>query len=143
MEMPQQDMEAFQRVVLAGMKLMYDKQTFGIFKAGMTKENVPVPARLAAESAGLMQMLYEKSNKSIPLQVIAPAAAMLLMEMGKFMTEAGVAKVSSADVQQGTQILMGLLKKMFGKQPPAPAAPPAPAPVAPPQPGGLMQAQGA
>jgi hypothetical protein len=143
MEMPQKDMEAFQRVVLAGMKLMYDQKTFGIFKTGMMRENVPVAKRLAAESAGLMKMLYEKSNRSIPLQIIAPAAAMLLMEMGKFMTEAGVAKVSSEDVRQGTQLLMALLKKMFGKQPPAPAAAQPPAPTAPPPAGGLIQAQGA
>jgi hypothetical protein len=50
----------------------------------------------------------------MPKNIIAPAASMLLMEMGKFMTEAGIAQVSSDDVRQGTQLLMGMLKQMFG-----------------------------
>lgn len=135
-----QDMDAFERVVLAGMKLMYDQRTFEIFKRGMTREDRPVPQRLATETAGLMKMLFDKSSGKMPKQIIAPAAAMLLMEMGKFMTEAGVAKVTSEDVKQGTALLMNALKTMF-----ADGAQQAPAPAAPPAPGGLMapQPQGA
>lgn len=142
MQPSKENIDAFERVVLAGMRLMYDKRTFEIFKRGLLREDRPVPQRLAAESAGLMKMLYDKSNGQMPKNIIAPAASMLLMEMGKFMTEAGIAQVSSDDVRQGTQLLMGMLKQMFGgaqtpEQPAQPAAPAQPA-------GGLMQSsQGA
>lgn len=139
--LPQEDMDNFQKLVLAGMRLMYNEKTFGIFKSGMLRKDRTVPQRLAAESAGLMKMLFDKSGGKIPAQIIAPAAAMLLMEMGKFMKEAGVADVTSEDVKQGTALLMNALKAMFanaqGATPaPAPAPAAVPAPAQPP--GGLM-----
>lgn len=131
MEMPEKDMSDFERVVLAGMKIMYNEKTFGIFKNGLMREDRPVPQRLAAEAAGLMKMLYEKSNNNMPKQIIAPAGAMLLMEMGKFMTEAGIATVTPAQVKEGVTLLMKALTTLFA----APAA-------AQPQPGIMSAAQG-
>lgn len=128
MDMPNKDMDAFERVVLAGMKIMYNEKTFEIFKNGLMREDRPVPQRLAAEAAGLMKMLYEKSNGKMPKHIIAPAGAMLLMEMGKFMTEAGIDTVTPAQVKEGTVLLMEALKAMFAaapaQQPAAPAAQP-------------------
>ena len=145
MQMPPQDMLAFEKVVLAGMKIMYDKTTFPIFKAGMLKKT-PLPQRLATEAAGLMKMLMDKSNNSIPKQIIAPAAAMLLMEMGKFMTEAKIAKPTSDDIRQATMMMLKMLQSMYAKKPgqPAPAAAPQAAaqPLMPP-PGAAPQQQAA
>lgn len=136
MEMPPQDMQAFEKVVLAGMKIMYDKTTFPIFKSGMMKKT-PLPQRLATEAAGLMKMLMDKSKNSIPKQIIAPAAAMLLMEMGKFMTEAGIAKPKGDDIRQATMMMLKMLQSLYAKKPgqAAPAAPPqgAAQPPMPPQ----------
>lgn len=138
MQMPEKDMADFEKVVLAGMRLMYNEKTFAIFQRGLTRTDRPVPQRLAAESAGLMKMLYDKSNATMPKQIIAPAAAMLLMEMGKFMTEAGIEQVTSEQVREATALLMNALKAMFAgqgkqEQPAQNAAPQAP--------GGLMQQQ--
>ena len=140
--------ENFQKIVLAGMKLLYDKKVFERTKAGMLRKNVPLPQRLAIETAGLMKVLMDKSQGKIPAPLIAPAASMLLMEMGKFMAEAGIEEPTPDQIREGTKILMELLKKLFapkqaGAQPAAPpqqAAPAQPAPVtAPAQPAGIMQ----
>ncbi len=135
------DMQAFEKVVLAGMKLMYDKKTFDIFKRGMMRQDRPLPQRLAAEAAGLMQMLMEKSGGKIPPQVIAPAAAMLLMEMGKFMKESGLGDPKEEDVRQAIALLMKLLDQLFGKgKQEAPAPAPQQVVTAPqPQPGMIQQ----
>ena len=139
MEMNPQDMQDFEKVVLAGMKLMYDERTFGIFKQGMMKQDVPLPQRLAMEAAGLMKMLMEKSGNKIPPQILPSAAAMLLMEMGKFMADAGVAKPTSDEIRAATMLLMKMLKSLFSKpqgqgQPPAAQSPQQPAPQAAAQP---------
>lgn len=134
MQMPEKDMADFEKVVLAGMRLMYNEKTFAIFQRGLTRTDRPVPQRLAAESAGLMKMLYDKSNGTMPKQIIAPAAAMLLMEMGKFMTEAGIEQVTSEQVKEATGLLMNALKAMFSAKPDQPAQN-----AAPQAPGGLMQ----
>lgn len=140
MQMPEKDKEDFEKVVLAGMKLMYNEKTFAIFQRGLTRTDRPVPQRLAAESAGLMKMLYDQSKPEMPKHIIAPAAAMLLMEMGKFMTEAGIEQVTSNQVMEASELLMNALKAMFAanaEQPEQNAAPQTAPPAA--APGGLMQ----
>ena len=138
------NMENFKKVVLAGMKLMYDKKVFEQTKTGMLRKNVPLPQRLAVETAGLMKVLMDKSQGKIPPALIAPAASMLLMEMGKFMAEAGIEEPTPEQIREGTKILMELLKRLFapkqGQPAPKQAAPAAPAPAAAPaQPAGIMQ----
>lgn len=140
------NMENFKKVVLAGMKLMYDKNVFERTKAGMLRKNVPLPQRLAVETAGLMKVLMDKSQGKIPPALIAPAASMLLMEMGKFMAEAGIEEPTPEQIREGTKILMELLKRLFAPKqgqpvPQQPATPPVAPPqqVAPAQPAGIMQ----
>jgi hypothetical protein len=141
--MDTQNIENFKKVVLAGMKLMYDEKTFELFANGMKNKKIPLPERLAMEAAGLMKMLADKSNGKIPPEIIAPAAAMLLMEMAKFMKDSGLEKPTGADVEKATMMLMDLLKKVLGgkqaAQPQPPAAPPPPQAPAQPQPRGLLQ----
>lgn len=145
MQMPEKDLEAFEKVVLAGMKVMFDKKTFGMFMNGLMKENVPLPKRLAMETAGLMKMLMDKSKGTIPVQIIAPAGAMLLMEMGKFMAEAGVGKPTGKDIKIATVMLMKILESMYAKpqgqakRPPQATRPPQ---AMPPQPAQQQPATG-
>ncbi len=143
MQMPPQDMENFQKIVLAGMKIMYDEKTFRILKNSMMDRTKPLQVRLAMDSAGLMKMLDEKSGGKIPRQLIAPAGAMLLMEMGKFMAEVGVEKPTPDQIREATGMLMQFLKQLFASAP-AGAQPPTGQPAVQPQaaPGGLIQ-QGA
>ena len=138
MEMNTKDVEIFQRVVLAGMKLMFSEQTFPMLKNGLTKESVPLPQRLAMETAGIFKMLMEKSGKKIPTQLIAPVGLMLLMEMGKFAADAGIAKPNEQDIQQASTILLKHLHTTYagGGQQQQQPQPPAPAPA---QPAGIMQ----
>lgn len=143
-----QDADALHRVVLAGMKLMYAPQVFPMFKQAL-EAGGPLPQVLASQAAGLMKILMDKANGSIPKQVVIPAGAMLLAEMADFMRKAKLANPSEKDMQEAVQILVKLMVKVFaGGQPqgqPAPGAAPgqpaaAPAPAAPagapaPQPG--------
>lgn len=145
MEMNPKDMEIFQRIVLAGMKLMFSEKTFPMLKAGLTKADVPLPQRLAMETAGLFKMLMEKSSNKIPIQLIAPAGAMLLMEMAKFAADGGIAKPTQKDIAEASGLLLKMLHKMYASgQQQAPAAPQQQAPAAPAQPqpmppAGIMQ----
>lgn len=135
--MDDQNLKNFKQVVLAGMQLMYNEKTFAMFKSGLLRADRPLPQRLAAETAGLMKMLNEKLGGKIPKQIIAPAAAMLLMEMGKFLDDSGVEEVSGKQIEEGTVLLMKALKTLFAPQQAAAAAP------AQPQPGMIAAPQGA
>lgn len=123
------DQVATKRVVLAGMKLMYDEKTFPTFKAGMMNK-MPMPDKLATEAAGLVKMLQDKANGSIPRQVLIPAASMLMIEIAKFMKDVKVAAPTSEDIKAAYAKLVPLMAKAFPNVQPrtsyninAPAAP--------------------
>lgn len=141
MEMKPADAKNLQKLVMAGMMLMYDKKTFPIFERGISRKNIPVAQRLALEVAGLMKMLMEKSGGKIPRQIIIPAAIMLLAEMAHFMVQAGIDTPTDADMDGAKDMLPKLMKRLFpvGQQAPSvpPQAPAAPAPA--PAPAGIMQ----
>lgn len=139
------DQLATRRVVLAGMKLMYDVKTFPTFKQGMMKK-MPMPDKLATEAAGLVKMLQDKANGSIPRQVLIPAASMLMLEIAKFMEDVGLAKPTPEEIKQAYAKLVPLMAKAFPNVPPrsAPATPASAPPAAPPMQskGIINQAQG-
>jgi hypothetical protein len=149
MEMNPKDAQHMAQVVMAGMKLMYDKTTSKMLTKGITRKNVPLPKRLAMETAGLMKLLMDRSQNKIPKQILIPAALTLMVEMAKFMADAGVEKPTKQDMDAAKDALVIIMKRLFGGPPgpqQAPAAPQAPAPApaapAPEQQGGLMM-QGA
>lgn len=126
MDIDTKNLEAFKKVVLAGMKLMYDPKTFKLFANGIQRQDVPLPELLAQETAGLIKMLMDKSQNKIPPHIIMPAATMLLMEIAKFMKDAGIASPGKEDIQKGTMLMMELIKGVFPvgeQQAPAPAQP--------------------
>ena len=106
------DQIATKRVVLAGMKLMYDEKTFPTFKAGMMKR-MPMPEKLATEAAGLVKTLNDKANGSIPRQVLIPAASMLMLEIAKFMKDAKIAKPTPEEIKAAYAKLVPLMAKAF------------------------------
>ena len=137
MEMPVQDQESLQKVVMAGMKLMYDPKIFPMFEQGL-KSKAPLPDMLAAQAVGLLKLLMDKSQGTIPKNVILPAAVMLMLEMGDFMVKAKMAQPTQADMQAAVKKVVELAMKVFGAPGGGAATPPGagmPAPGAMP-PGG-------
>lgn len=130
--------EQLQRVVLAGEKIMYDKSTFHIFQAGLSKPG-PLPEKLAKEAAGLVKILNERAKPAIPKNLIIPSAVMLLTEMADFMVKAKLATPTKEDIVAAIKMLVEIVMKLYGVQQPAaqgvPQQPAAPQPAAPAQPG--------
>lgn len=132
--MDKMDATVLERVVMAGMKLMYDKATRQFFVNGMKQEG-PIADRLAMEAAGLIKMLDEKTHGAIPKAVIVPAAVALMMEMVRFMLESGIAKPKGTEIKEAMQKLVLIIMDQYGvirqiqesrnPKPPIPAAVPA------------------
>lgn len=120
-----QNSEAMQKVVMAGMKLMYDAKVFPMFAEALEKD--PSPMGIAKQTAGLMKILMDKSQGSIPKNVMIPAAVALLFEMAGFMVQAGMPKPSDEDMQGALKALVQMMVQVFGGQAPAGAPPAQPA----------------
>ena len=134
------------RVVMAGMKLMYDPKTFPMLLAGI-KNNTPMPQKLAMEVAGIMHLLDQKSGAGLTPDVVAPAAVLLVFELAGFIKQSGAGNPTKDDIQAALPILQKVVGEVFAKMGKAvtggqpPAAPLQSTPQPPPQTGGLINAQ--
>ena len=136
-----QDQAATARVVIAGKQLMYAKETFPMLKQGMMKKG-PLADKLAAEAVGIVKMLQDKANGSIPRQVLIPAASLLLVEIAKFMEDAGLAQPTPQDIKAAGAKLIAMMQQAFPAVEPRQAVPSEQPGVPPPQPAagaGLIQ----
>lgn len=126
------------RVVLAGMKLMYDPKTLPMLVAGITK-NAPMPQKLAMEVAGVMHLVDQQSQAGLPPDVVAPASILLLYELAQFMKQSGAGNPTPDDIQAALQLLQKVLAEVFLKMGKAMTAGKQPAPQAP---AGMIQQPG-
>ena len=108
-----QVMPNVEKIVLAGMKIFYAKETAGLRDA-LLAGKYDVIERLATNATGLMQMIWDKSQGKLPPADISPAALMLVYEIASFMKEAGV-KITNKDVDQAVPLTMQMLKELFTK----------------------------
>jgi len=139
-KMSPEDSKAAQKVVLGCMKILFDKSTFQYLKSGLSSDK-PMPEKLASETAGVMKLFAGRVQGEIPRQVLLPAGTMLLLEMAKFISEAGLGEPTGDDIKAAAPLLVQYLKKAFpaggSGAPAAPAqagpqaAPVPPAPAAP------------
>lgn len=133
--MTPEDQQMMQKAVMAGQKIMYDKQIFPRFAQAIAKP-APLPMKLATEAAGLLKMINDRAQGQIPKRLMIPIGMMLMLEMADFMEKAKLAKPTERDVQNGMKLLIDIVVKMDGgkgkaptqpgAQPPQQAQPPAP-----------------
>lgn len=115
-KMPPELQEAYERVVIAGMKVMFSKDTHRIMLKEMQKEG-PMADRLGKGVAGLMLLLFKESNQTMPPQVIIPAGIELMMQAVDFMRKTGMDKITNKDIGGAMQVLMNTIFEKFGVDP--------------------------
>lgn len=115
-KMPPELQEAYERVVIAGMKVMFSKETHRVMLKELQKKG-PVGDRLGKGIAGLMLLLFKESNNTMPPQVIIPAGMELMMQAVDFMRETKTAEVTNQDIGQGVQIMISTVASKFGVDP--------------------------
>ena len=115
-KMPAELQEAYDRVVLAGMKVMFSKESNQLLMQEIQDEG-PVPQRLGQGVAGLMLLLFKESNETIPPQVIIPAGTELMMQVVDFLKKAELIKVSDQDVGAAMEVMISAILQAFGVDP--------------------------
>jgi hypothetical protein len=115
-KMPPELQEAYERVVIAGMKVMFAKESHRAMLQEIQKPG-PMDERLGKGIAGLMLMLFKESNDTMPPAVIIPAGVNLLMEAVDFMRKSGLAKPTNAEIGGGIEIMMSIILEKFGVAP--------------------------
>ena len=111
---PPELMESFERVVLAGKKVMYSPQMEDTIKQELAGDG-PIEKKLAFAVAGLIAMLDKQAKPKLPVKVIVPAAIELLYDAADFVSNAGLAPaVTPEQLKTATQAMVMLVLKMYG-----------------------------
>lgn len=82
--------DAYDRVVTAGMKMLYSPENARMIQDIITNEDVPVANKLGEGIANLLVMMDNSGNGTIPKEILVPAGVALLFEAADYLFEIGV-----------------------------------------------------
>lgn len=111
-----QDQTAFQKVVTAGLNVMYGPQTHALMVKQLQKPGDPTEV-VGDGVAALIGLLYNKSKGTMPIPPAMLAAHVLLAEALDFMQKAGKLQLTPAVIAQATQALGAHLMQVFHVNP--------------------------
>jgi hypothetical protein len=98
-KIPQAMQLGFQRVVMAGLTLMYSAPLHQRMIAGL--QSAQNPEKNAAQgAANLVGTLLNQSRGSIPIPLLAPAAIVIMCEILDFLSQAGKIQVTQQLISQ-------------------------------------------
>lgn len=112
-QMPPELQDAYERVVLAGMKVMFSKETHRLMLKEIEGEG-PIAERLGRGIAGLVLALVMKANYTLPPEVLVPAGLELMMQAVDFLRKTGAANVTDSEIGEAFQVFMRVLFEKFG-----------------------------
>jgi hypothetical protein len=119
-DIPADLQEAFTRIVKAGMKVMFSDETHDLMMEQLRQDG-DMDKVLGEGIAGLMLLLFKKSNQTMPAQLLVPAGIYLLSEAAdyveKIMKEQMPPEIMADSIQVMTDIIfekMGVPKDKLG-----------------------------
>lgn len=87
-KVPAKDKDAFDRIMIAGLKMMFDPQ---VAKTGLAQiQGDDKPEDIGKATFGLLMLLYQRSRKTMPMQVGGQAGVALCAHALEFAAKAGV-----------------------------------------------------
>jgi hypothetical protein len=115
-KIPPELQEAYERTVIAGMKVMFSKESHQFMLKEIQKPG-DMGDKLGQSVAGLMLMLFKESNQSMPPQVIIPAGLELLMQAADFLKNTNMGKPTNEELGRAMQVMINMIMQGFGLKP--------------------------
>jgi hypothetical protein len=112
-DIPPDLQEAFARVVKAGMKVMFSEQTHELMMEELSKDG-DLEQVLGEGIAGLMLLLFKKSNETMPAQLLVPAGIYLLSEAADFTEKIMQDKMPPAVMADAIQVMTNIIFEKMG-----------------------------
>lgn len=110
------DRNAFERISLAGMKVMFDKKMHQTLMQGLSES--PDKINTVAEGiVGILSLLYKESRNTMPVTPMITAGMALLLQALAFMEDAGMLQVDAPALEQATQHYVETLLPKLGITP--------------------------
>jgi hypothetical protein len=107
--------KAFNKIVVAGMKLMYAPQTEKMLRKQM--DSGPPPIAAGQGAAKVVGLMLAKSKGTAPFKAMIPAGVMLTMEALDFLEKAGKAELTPELVAEAVQEFGSAVLQVIGVTP--------------------------
>jgi hypothetical protein len=115
-KVPPADKAAYDKIVLAGMKVMFeDKQMHAQLMEGLQQS--PDVKTVVDGVIGILGILFKESRNTMPVGPMILAGQSLLMEALDFMEEGGMIEVTPDMLGEATQLYIETLLPMIGMTP--------------------------
>lgn len=111
-----QDRDAYNRILQAGTKVIYDKATFTELSKAIRQAQDPV-TEIAEGMIGILGILYKQSRKTMPIPAMVMAGMSLLLDALDFAEQAGLVKIDKAQLNKATTHYLNSLLPKFGLTP--------------------------
>lgn len=111
-----QDRDAYNRIVQAGTKVIYDKATFSELSKSIRQAQDPV-TEIAEGMIGILGILYKQSRKTMPIPAMVMAGMSILLDALDFAEQAGLVKIDKAQLNKATTHYLNSLLPKFGLTP--------------------------
>lgn len=111
-----QDRDAYNRIVQAGTKVIYDKATFSELSKSIRQAQDPV-TEIAEGMIGILGILYKQSRKTMPIPAMVMAGMSILLDALDFAEQAGLVKIDKTQLNKATTHYLNSLLPKFGLTP--------------------------
>lgn len=115
MHLQPQQKQQLQRIVVAGMKIMFSQQSHGMFLKQLQGPGT-IDMKLGQGVAGLMALLVKESKNSLPPTLLIPAGMVLLAHAADFLRKAGQ-EVTDVDIGNAIKVMVNAVLHAVGIDP--------------------------
>lgn len=113
--MPPEMQRAFDRIVLAGQKILYSKETQPMVDK-ILNADIPVANKLGEGVANIVVMIDNQANGAIPKEIMIPAATVLLFDAADFLKRTGE-KITAEDIGTAYELMFYGIYSAYGINP--------------------------
>ena len=108
--------DAYDRVLTAGMKMLYSKDSAQVISDLIESEEVPMANKLGEGIANLLVIMDNQGNGTIPKEVLIPVGVALMFEAADYLYEVGV-EVTEDDLGKALELLINGVFTGYGIDP--------------------------
>ena len=111
--MPPEMRDAYQRVVVAGKKMMYAPETAEAIHGIILDDKIPMANKLGEGVANLVVMMDNQGNGTIPKDVLVPVGVTLMFEAADYLFEVGM-EVTEKDLSDAMEMMVYSIFEAYG-----------------------------
>jgi hypothetical protein len=115
-KIPQELQEPFSKIILSGMRVMFDQATHKMLLDELNKPGA-LDDRISNGIITLIYLLWERSNKTMPPQLVVPATFVLTLEAFRFLQDAQDPEATKTVLGNSVEKSVGGVMERFGVPP--------------------------